>query len=128
MTLEHDPFGAGQVERVVPTTEAQREIWLADQLGAEASLAYNESASLWFDGVLDAAALDAALALLGERHEALRSTVGPDGTELWVSAATPLRAAASSTSARWTPSAASRPWRPSAPRPSRRASTSPPGR
>ena len=90
--LEHDPFGAGQVERVVPTTEAQREIWLADQLGAEASLAYNESASLWFEGTLDAAALDAALALLGERHEALHCTVGPDGTELWVSAATPLRA------------------------------------
>ena len=92
VALEHDPFGAGQVERVVPTTEAQREIWLADQLGAEASLAYNESASLWFEGTLDAAALDAALALLGERHEALHSTVGPDGTELWVSSATPLRA------------------------------------
>ncbi len=90
--LEHDPFGAGQVERVVPTTEAQREIWLADQLGAEASLAYNESASLWFEGPLDAAALDSALALLGERHEALHATVGPDGTELWVSTATPLRA------------------------------------
>jgi amino acid adenylation domain-containing protein len=91
VSLEHDPFGAGQVERVVPTTEAQREIWLADQLGREASLAYNESASIWFDGKLDASALDAALALLGERHEALHSTVGPDGTELWVSKASPLR-------------------------------------
>jgi amino acid adenylation domain-containing protein len=92
VTVDHDPFGAGQVERVVPTTEAQREIWLADQLGAEASLAYTESASLWFEGALDTAALDAALALLGERHEALHATVGPDGTELWVSAATALRA------------------------------------
>jgi len=92
VSLEHDPFGAGQVERVVPTTEAQREIWLADQLGREASLAYNESASLCFEGPLDEAALDAALAFLGERHEALHSTVGPDGTELWVSKATPLRA------------------------------------
>ena len=92
VSLEHDPFGAGQVERVVPTTEAQREIWLADQLGREASLAYNESASIWFEGKLDASALDAALALLGERHEALHSTVGPDGTELWVSKASPLRA------------------------------------
>ena len=92
VSLEHDPFGAGEVERVVPTTEAQREIWLADQLGTEASLAYNESASLWFEGTLDAAALDSALALLGERHEALHSTVGPDGTELWVARAKPLRA------------------------------------
>ena len=92
VSLEHDPFGAGQVERVVPTTEAQREIWLADQLGTEASLAYNESASLWFAGTLDAAALDSALALLGERHEALNATVGPDGTELWIYAATPMHA------------------------------------
>ncbi len=83
----HDPFAAGDVERVVPTTEPQREVWLADQLGSEASLAYNESASLWFDGPLDIKALEAALALLVERHDALRSTVGPDGTELWINAA-----------------------------------------
>jgi amino acid adenylation domain-containing protein len=92
VALEHDPFGAGRLERVVPTTEAQREIWLADQFGAEASLAYNESASLRFEGVLDTVALDDALALLGERHDALHATVGPDGTELLIMAATPLRA------------------------------------
>ena len=79
---QHDPFAAGDVERVVPTTEPQREVWLADQLGSEASLAYNESASLWFDGPLDLKALEAALGLLVERHDALRATVGPDGTEL----------------------------------------------
>jgi len=90
--LDHDPFGAGEVQRVVPTTEAQREVWLADQLGTEASLAYNESASLWLEGPLDAAALDAALSLLGERHEALRSTIGAEGTELWVNAGSPLKA------------------------------------
>jgi amino acid adenylation domain-containing protein len=90
--VDHDPFGAGEVQRVVPTTEAQREVWLADQLGTEASLAYNESASLWFEGPLDVAALDAALSLLGERHEALRSTLGTEGTELWVNAGSPLKA------------------------------------
>ena len=88
---QHDPFAAGDVERVVPTTEPQREVWLADQLGSEASLAYNESASLWFDGPLDMKALEAALALLVERHDALRSTVGPDGTELWINAAMPVK-------------------------------------
>jgi amino acid adenylation domain-containing protein len=87
---DHDPFAGGDVQRVVPTTEAQREVWLADQLGLEASLAYNESASLWFDGPLDAAALESALAVLVDRHEALRSTIGSDGTELWVAAALPL--------------------------------------
>ncbi|MEP6501826.1 MAG: amino acid adenylation domain-containing protein [Betaproteobacteria bacterium] len=92
VTLGHDPFGAGQVERVVPTTEAQREVWLADLLGAEASLAYNESASLWFEGALDAKALDAALSLIIERHEALRCTIGSDGTELWVHAPSGLAA------------------------------------
>jgi amino acid adenylation domain-containing protein len=90
--VDYDPFGAGEVQRVVPTTEAQREVWLADQLGTEASLAYNESASLWFDGALDTVALDAALALLADRHESLRSTIGTDGTELWVNATTPLKA------------------------------------
>ena len=88
--VEHDPFAAGDVERVVPTTEAQREVWLADRLGLEASLAYNESASITFEGALDAVALQSALDLLIDRHEALRSTIGDDGTELWVAAAKPL--------------------------------------
>jgi amino acid adenylation domain-containing protein len=91
----HDPFGAtdgGELLRVVPTTEAQREIWLADRLGDEASLAYNESSSLHFEGALDESALRAALRALGDRHEALRSTIGADGTELWVSSGPPLEA------------------------------------
>ena len=87
---DHDPFSGGDVLRVVPSTEAQREVWLADRLGLEASLAYNESASLWFEGPLDATALQAALALLVERHDALRSTIVNDGTEVWVSAAMPV--------------------------------------
>jgi amino acid adenylation domain-containing protein len=88
---DHDPFSGGDVQRVVPSTEAQREVWLADQLGLEASLAYNESASLWFEGALDTTALESALALLVERHDALRSTLSNDGTELWVSAAMPVQ-------------------------------------
>ena len=39
--------------RVVPSTEPQREVWLADSLGREASLAYNESVSLHLRGELD---------------------------------------------------------------------------
>ena len=88
--VEHDPFAGGEIQRVVPTTEAQREVWLADRLGLEASLAYNESASIILDGALDAVALQSALDLLVDRHEALRSTIGDDGTELWVAAARPL--------------------------------------
>ncbi|TXH57413.1 MAG: amino acid adenylation domain-containing protein [Burkholderiaceae bacterium] len=83
---DFDPFAGGDIERVVPTTEAQREVWLADQLGTEASLAYNESASLRFTGRLDAAALQAALQGLVQRHDALRATIGPDGSELLIGA------------------------------------------
>src|SRR6185312_15924245 len=90
-----DPFGAagaGELQRVVPTTEAQREIWLADRLDEQASLAYNESSSLHFEGTLASGALSAALREIGHRHEALRCTVGADGTELWVHAGRPLEA------------------------------------
>ena len=83
---DFDPFAAGELARVVPTTEAQREVWLADQLGTEASLAYNESASLYLQGALDTPALERALLGLAARHEALRATIGPDGSELLISA------------------------------------------
>lgn len=81
---DFDPFAGGELARVVPTTEAQREVWLADQLGTEASLAYNESASLHLHGAVDVEALQRALLELAARHEALRATIGPDGSELLI--------------------------------------------
>ncbi|MGV8940241.1 MAG: amino acid adenylation domain-containing protein [Lysobacter sp.] len=77
--VDYDPFASGQVTRVVPTTEPQREIWLADQLGKDASLAFNESVSLRLRGTLDASALQEALRGLLDRHSALRTNLGPDG-------------------------------------------------
>ena len=68
--------------RTVPTTEPQREIWLADQLGAESSLAYNESVSLHLRGALDVERLRAAVAALPQRHDALRASFSDDG--LWM--------------------------------------------
>lgn len=68
--------------RVVPTTEPQREIWLADRLGTEASLAYNESVSLHLRGALDVERLRAAVRALPQRHDALRATFSDDG--LWL--------------------------------------------
>lgn len=78
-SIDYDPFAGGALEQVVPTTEPQREIWLADQLGSDASLAFNESVSLRLRGALDVLALEAALQTLLDRHAALRSTIGPDG-------------------------------------------------
>ena len=86
VAVEHDPFAGAALARVVPTTEAQREIWLADQLSRDASLAYNESISLYIDGPLDAAAMERALSAVAERHEALRATFGSDGLSMLIAA------------------------------------------
>ncbi|MFS8063045.1 MAG: non-ribosomal peptide synthetase [Luteimonas sp.] len=77
--VDYDPFAAGALARVVPTTEPQREIWLADQLGLDASLAFNLSVSLLLRGQLDLHALHGSLQDLVDRHDALRANIGPDG-------------------------------------------------
>ena len=77
--VDYDPFAAGRIDRVVPTTEAQQEVWLADRAGHEASLAYNEAIRMRLSGPLDRAALVRALDRLAERHESLRATISPDG-------------------------------------------------
>ncbi len=82
--VDYDPFAGGELSRVVPSTEPQREIWLADQLGRDASLAYNESVTLQLKGRLDHQALRHALQALLDRHSALRASFGPDGETLCV--------------------------------------------
>jgi len=84
MPVDYDPFAGMPLLRVVPTTEPQREVWLADQLGRDASLAFNESVSLRFRGTLDIAALRTALAALLARRDALRAVFSPDGETLCV--------------------------------------------
>ncbi len=84
--VDYDPFAdaGNEVARVVPTTEPQREVWLAHRLSREASLAFNESVLLHFSGALDTDALKNALSDLANRHEALRATVSTDGAELTI--------------------------------------------
>ena len=60
-------------------TDPQREIWLACQLDAGVTRAYNESFTLGLRGSLDADALRSSLNDLGARHEALRLTLAADG-------------------------------------------------
>nr|MCU0623672.1 condensation domain-containing protein [Gemmatimonadaceae bacterium] len=84
--VDYDPFAAPAIARVVPTTEAQREVWLASQMGTEASLAYNESVSLKLVGPLDRDAMHQALHALCVRHEALRATIDADGTSISIAA------------------------------------------
>ncbi len=79
LEVDYDPFAGGELARVVPTTEPQRELWLAARLGDDASLAFNESVSLRLRGALDATALGNALNEVVARHDALRASFGPDG-------------------------------------------------
>ncbi|GAA0717909.1 amino acid adenylation domain-containing protein [Dokdonella soli] len=82
--VDYDPFSTAPLARVVPSTEPQREIWLAAKLEPEASLAYNESVSLHLRGPLDANALRTALQALGDRHEALRATLSANGEDFCI--------------------------------------------
>ena len=63
-----------------PLTEAQMEIWLATQLGNDASRAFNENIVLQFKGTLDLDAIRLAVQRTVDRHEALRTTFSRDGT------------------------------------------------
>ncbi len=67
-----------------PVTEAQREIWLSDQIGADASCSYNESFSLVLKGELNESALRASILEIINRHEALRATFSEDGEQIKV--------------------------------------------
>ena len=66
-------------ESSVPLTEAQKEMWLAAQMGDESSCAHNESCTLTLQGELDFAALREAIQDSIARHEALRTTFDPKG-------------------------------------------------
>jgi amino acid adenylation domain-containing protein len=64
---------------VVALTEEQTEIWLAAQLGDEASCSFNESITLRLHGTLDETAFQSAWNTIMRRHDALRASVSPTG-------------------------------------------------
>lgn len=70
---ENIPVGA------LSLTDAQKEIWLAAQMGADASCAFNEGVSLRLRGPLDVVALRRCLEELTARHDALRTTFDASG-------------------------------------------------
>ena len=82
--VDYDPFAGASLARLVPTTAAQREVWLASRLEPEASMAYNEAIAITLRGRLDLDALEASLHALVERHEALRATFATDGEGMFV--------------------------------------------
>lgn len=80
--IDFDPFTGGAIESTVPSTEAQREVFIASQMGSDASCAYNESVSLELKGPFDTGAMENAMERLVERHEALRGCMSADGTRV----------------------------------------------
>jgi amino acid adenylation domain-containing protein len=84
--LPASPVGIGEAPVAfprfdsAPTTEAQREIFHAVQMGDDANCSFNESNVIRLDGALDTPALKAALNDLIVRHPALRSTFSEDGS------------------------------------------------
>lgn len=78
--VDFDPFAEGAIACTVPSTEPQREVFIASSMDSEASCAYNESVSLELTGPLDRTAMEGAIRLLVERHEGLRSVMAANGT------------------------------------------------
>ena len=66
--------------RLLPLTEAQREIWYAAQMSDGMSCSFNQSVTFRLRGDLDANRLLRGLHQLAERHEALRMTFSRDGS------------------------------------------------
>lgn len=66
----------------LPSTESQREVWLAARFVGDNSVAYNEGLSLDLAGRLDEPALRHALQTLLDRHESLRARFSRDGRSL----------------------------------------------
>ncbi|HMR83130.1 MAG TPA: condensation domain-containing protein, partial [Niabella sp.] len=81
--VDFDPFSGDTIEKIVPATEPQKEIFASCILGGEdANLAYNESLSLFFTGKLNEDALRKSVAELEFRHESLRATFTEDGSKM----------------------------------------------
>jgi amino acid adenylation domain-containing protein len=74
------PADAGD-RLAIPLTDAQREIWLATQMGGDAGQAYNESLGLTLKGPFHLEAFRSAVDQTLARHEIIRATISPDGED-----------------------------------------------
>lgn len=90
--IDFDPFSGDIIEKIVPATEPQKEIFASCILGGQdANLAYNESLSLHFTGKLNEDALHKSVADLELRHESLRATFTGDGSKMIIYESRPLQ-------------------------------------
>ncbi len=80
IAVDYDPFEGNQIEKIAPTTEPQKEIFISTLIGeADANRAYNESFTLLLNGHFNVTAFKRAFADLTRRHESLRTTISANG-------------------------------------------------
>lgn len=84
--VDFNPFEEGvEIDKIVSTNEPQKEIWLSCAVGGdESNLAYNESVSLDLRGEFHSSHFLEAVNTVIARHEALRSSVSPNGESLFI--------------------------------------------
>ncbi|MBD2682800.1 MULTISPECIES: non-ribosomal peptide synthetase/type I polyketide synthase [Nostoc] len=75
----NDTKVVSQDVKIVPLTEAQKQLWILAQIGEDSSLAYNVTLSVQLKGVLHLEAMRQAVQKLVDRHEALRTTISSKG-------------------------------------------------
>lgn len=79
LKVQYDPFRSGPVERAIPATLSQREMWSTLVLEPEANICYNEVICMEVSGKLSINKIEEAFQELLKRHEALRATFSQDG-------------------------------------------------
>lgn len=83
--VDFDPFQGHDYLLNLPTTEAQQEIFASIVMDPSASCAFNESLTVDLQGPLNSAALKTAAQQTLIRHDALRATFAPDGSQFMIS-------------------------------------------
>lgn len=86
--ITYNPFSLGSIERVAPTTSAQREMWTTLMLEKESTKAYNEVVRLTLksksESDINVNVLEYSFLEIVSRHDALRSCFSNDGQSLFV--------------------------------------------
>lgn len=83
--VSYNPFAQGELAAASPSTEPQKELWVASLVGGDdANRAFNECLALDLRGHVDPSAIRRAIQGLVDRHETLRGTFSPDGNHFIV--------------------------------------------
>lgn len=85
-SVDFDPFQDGEILSVVPSTEAQKEIWASAQFGDGANCAFNESMSFHVSGDFKPQVFKDCILDVIRRHDALRATFSTDGSTMSIAA------------------------------------------